>query len=148
VLPIPVWLGAALFLIGTWALCRAGLRLGELAQGLCTAALMLGLGALSLALVLDAASRGQLAGRLLTAAPSPAALLAAVGQALFLFMGFELVTFQAGGDAPARVRSVLTQSVLLLTAFYAAVALGIACLPSGLFPAGAVRAGPITIAPQ
>jgi amino acid transporter len=129
VLPLPTPLWAALFLLGTWALCRAGLHLGQLAQALSTAALMLGLGTLSLALFGEAAAQGQLMARLVRPVPSAAALLAAIGQALFLFMGFELVTFQAGGGEPQRVHRVLTQSVLLLTGFYALVSLGISCLP-------------------
>ncbi|MFO0578011.1 MAG: amino acid permease [Polyangia bacterium] len=126
-LPTPLW--AALFLVATWALCRAGLHLGQLAQALSTAALMLGLGALALALFAEAAAQGQLAARLVRPVPSVAALLAAIGQALFLFMGFELVTFQAGGGEPQRVRRVLTLSVGLLTGFYALMSLGISCLP-------------------
>lgn len=128
-LPLPPPLGAALFLIGTWALCRSGLHLGELAQALCTAALMLGLGLLAIGLVREAALKGQLSARLLTPAPSPAAFVAAIGQALFLFMGFELVTFQAAGGQPRRVRVVLLTSVVLLAGFYALVSLGISCLP-------------------
>lgn len=129
ILPLPPPLGAALFLCGTWALCRGGLHLGELAQALCTAALMLGLAALAFVLVREAAIKGQLSARLVTPAPSVVAFVAAVGQALFLFMGFELVTFQAAGGQPRRVRFVLLTSVLLLAGFYALVSLGISCLP-------------------
>lgn len=129
ILPLPPPLGSALFLGGTWALCRAGLHLGELAQALCTAALMLGLAGLALVLVHEASLQGQLSARLATPAPSPIAFVAAVGQALFLFMGFELVTFQAAGGQPHRVRLVLLTSVVLLAGFYALVSLGISCLP-------------------
>lgn len=129
VLPIPAALGSLLFLCATWALCRRGVRLGQAAQAICTGALLVGLVGLAAILVVDAAGRGALAGLLAAPTPSLAALAAATGQALFLFMGFELVTFQAGGGAPERVRSVLGLSVGLLTGFYVAVALGIACLP-------------------
>jgi GABA permease len=129
VLPIPAPLGSLLFLGATWALCRRGVRLGQVAQAVCTGALFVGLIALATALMIDAASRGLLLARLSAPTPSFAALAAATGQALFLFMGFELVTFQAGGRASRRIGAVLGLSVALLTGFYAAVALGVACLP-------------------
>lgn len=158
VLPLPTPLWAALFLVGTWALCRAGVSLGQRAQALGTTALLLGLAVLSLALVGEAAAQGQLVQRLVRPAPSLGAMISAVGQALFLFMGFELVTFQAGGSEPVRVRRVLVLSVVLLAGFYALVSLGISCLPSRPAPAElqqnlvapqlllAQRGGPIAVA--
>ena len=78
-------------------------------------------------------ARGDAPARLLRApvpaAPAPLALLGGIGQALFLFMGFELVTNQVElVRAPGAIASALVRSVRLLTVFYALVALGFSTL--------------------
>jgi APA family basic amino acid/polyamine antiporter len=84
---------------------------------------------LSLVCVIAAAGRGELAARLLPPLPSVWDFVAGVGQALFLFMGFELLTSQAEiADDPRSVRRALGGSVVLLGAFYATVSLGFSCL--------------------
>lgn len=129
IVPLPPLVGAALFLIVTWAICRAGLRIGYRTQAVATVFLFLLLVAVSLAQVLQAAELGLLHQRLLPAAPHPAAFLAAVGQALFLFMGFELVTAHAEVARRGAVGPALRAGVVVLTAFYATLALGLACMP-------------------
>jgi amino acid transporter len=93
-LSLPIAVGAVGFLIGTWGLCRAGVRISYRAQALATWALIGGLCILSLLSLQDATHRGALASCLLPSAPDVGAFVAGVGQALFLFMGFELVTTQ------------------------------------------------------
>src|SRR5262245_11553981 len=127
-LPIPALIGAMLFLIGTWAVCRAGLRIGYRVQALTTSALFVCLVGLSIAAVIDAASRGDLTVRLLPSVPSPTAFVVAVGQALFLFMGFELLTSHVEVVPTRVVGPALLGSVVVLTIFYAVVSLGFSCL--------------------
>jgi amino acid transporter len=123
-LPISPAVGAVAFLVWTWAVARGGLRLGLRAQAVATAVLMIGFSLLALAGVIGAAHRPGFAVRLLPAAPSPLALLSGIGQALFLFMGFELVTNQVElVRAPGAIGSALSRSVRLLTVFYALMAL-------------------------
>ena len=65
----------------------------------------------------------DLGARLFPAGPSFPGFIAAVGQALFLFMGFELLTSQAENAPPAAIAKSLTGTVAVLTAFYALLAL-------------------------
>jgi amino acid transporter len=124
-LTIPIAVGAVGFLICTWALCRAGVRISYRAQALATWALIGGLVVLSLIALGNAADRGGLAVCLLPSPPGVGAFVAGVGQALFLFMGFELITSQAEISAePGCVRRALGASVIILTGFYATVSLG------------------------
>ena len=132
--PLPVPAGALLFLVGTWAVCRAGLRVSYRAQALATWTLLLGLGALALGPIAGAAWRGELGARLLPPAPEPSAFVAGVGQALFLFMGFELIACQVEIASPRAVRCALGVSVAILTAFYGLLSLAFACLASGPDP--------------
>jgi amino acid transporter len=123
-LPISPAVGALAFLVWTWAIARGGLRLGLRAQAVATGVLMVGFSLLALAGVIGAAHRPDFAVHLLPAAPSPLAFLGGVGQALFLFMGFELVTNQVElVRAPGAIGSALSRSVRLLTVFYALMAL-------------------------
>ena len=136
---LPPVVGALGFLVGTWALCRSDLRLGMRAQAMATWALLLGLGACAL---------HEFHPSVLVAGPPPSLLrlLAAIGQATFLFMGFELTTSFAG-LTPGKVRSALPASVALLAVFYGTLALGFAGLHEGTDEASvpqlamAVRAG-------
>jgi APA family basic amino acid/polyamine antiporter len=135
-LPVPPALGALAFLLGTWACCRAGVRISYRAQALATWALVLGLSGLSLTALAGAAGRGDLAFRLLPATPDVGRFVAAVGQALFLFMGFELLTAQVEvARTPSAVGRALTGSVAVLAGFYALLSLGFSCLPDEV-PAG------------
>ena len=134
-LPVPPVLGAFFFLIGTWVVCRSGLRIGFRAQAFATWALIGSLVVLSLLSVAGAMERGQLSDRLLPPLPNAWHFVAGVGQALFLFMGFELITSQAEiVDNPRFLRRALAGSVFVLGAFYAVVSLGFSCvatLPNG-----------------
>jgi APA family basic amino acid/polyamine antiporter len=125
----PPLAGSLLFLVGTWACCRAGIRFGYGVQKLATWSLVLGLGALSVASMVGAASRAELATRLLRPAPSPGQWLSGAGQALFLYMGFELITshVEVAADGKAIARA-LRGSVAVLAVFYSLVSLGFTCL--------------------
>src|SRR5262249_28131010 len=68
-LPIPALIGAMLFLIGTWAVCRAGLRIGYRVQALTTSALFVCLVGLWIVAVIDAASRADVTVRLVPSRP-------------------------------------------------------------------------------
>jgi len=129
VVPVPPGIGAVLFLVGTWGLCRAGVRVSYRVQALATWALVAGLCVVSILALADAMGRGELTERLLPPPPDAARFAAGVGQALFLFMGFELITSQAEIAAgPACVRWALGGSVVVLAGFYATVSLGFSCL--------------------
>jgi len=127
-LPIPVAAGALSFLLGTWALCRTGMRAGYRAQAIATWTLVAVLGGISVVALVGAAHHGELAGRLFPPAPGAAHFFAGVGQAFFLFMGFELVTSHAEvAKSPGSVRRALGISVGVLAAFYSLVSLGFSC---------------------
>lgn len=144
---LPAPLGAAAFLLLTYALCRAGVRLSLRAQSLATWSLLLSLMALSIAATTQVARTGAL--RLLAPAPTPLRFLTAVGQALFLFMGFELLTAQAGAAPPRRIGHALRGCVLILGLFYATVALGFSCLdPRALVGAEAALLPQLAMAQQ
>jgi amino acid transporter len=125
---LPAAVGALVFLVGTWAFCRAGFQVGFKAQAIATFALVAGLAALAAFSIFEAGERGELAARMLTAAPPIGAFITAIGTAIFLFMGFELVTSQAEHAAPRAISRGLTGSVVVLTAFYALVSAGFSCL--------------------
>ncbi len=127
---LPPLLGSLLFLCGTFLLCRTGRRLSLRAEAIATLALLVSLSVLALVSVGAAAASGQLGARLLLPAPSLGRFVAAVGQALFLFMGFELITCQADLATPVSLRRSLAGSVVVLSVFYATLALGLACLKS------------------
>ncbi|HEY7311949.1 MAG TPA: APC family permease [Gemmataceae bacterium] len=140
--PVPVPVGALLFLIVTWLLCRRGVRVSYRVQAAATWALVAGLGVVSLAAIYQAAQRGELLTRLVPAAPNVGHFAAGVGQALFLFMGFELVTSQAEIAAtPRSIDRALTGSVGVLAGFYSLVSLGFSCLPERL-PGGSAALVP------
>jgi amino acid transporter len=128
--PVPPLAGALAFLAGTWAVARAGVRPGLRAQAVATWSLMAGFALLALVAVgRSSVEDPGFVGRLLPAAPSLAAFAGGVGQALFLFMGFELVTTQTElVRAPAAIAAALRRSVLVLAAFYAVAALGMTAL--------------------
>jgi APA family basic amino acid/polyamine antiporter len=125
---IPAIAGAALFIVATWAVCRSGLRLGYQTQSWATIALFIGLAGVSLMLLIGSAQRGELAMRLFRQVPSVAAFINAVGQALFLFLGFELLTSHVEVARPGAVSRALPLSVYVLFVFYAIVSLGFSVL--------------------
>lgn len=127
-LGVPWLLGALLFLVGTWALCRRGMKLSLRAEAAATWALIAGLSALSLHAIAAAANTGQLSGAIFIAPPSFARFVAAVGQAIFLFMGFELITGQADLARPRALSRALGGSVIVLALFYATLSLGLSSL--------------------
>jgi amino acid transporter len=117
-----------LFVVATWAVCRSGLRLGYQTQTWATIALFIGLAGVSLVLLAGSAQRAELAMRLLPKAPSAVAFVNAVGQALFLFLGFELLTSHVEVARPGAVSRALPLSVYVLFVFYAIVSLGFSVL--------------------
>jgi len=123
---VPAAAGALVFLAGTWAICRAGVQVGFRAQLAATAALVALLAGVSVWAVLHTHGAA-----LAAPAPTAAGFATATGQALFLFMGFELLTAQAEHAEPRALAKGLTGSVVLLAGFYAVVALGVASLPPG-----------------
>ena len=139
--PVPPLAGALAFLFGTWAVARAGVRPGLRAQAAATWVLIGGFALLALAAMVQAGADGTLAARLLPAAPAPLAFVGAVGQAIFLFMGFELVTTQIElVRSPAAIGSALRRSVWVLALFYAVAALGLAAAAPATTPGAAAAA--------
>lgn len=125
---LPVPLLALLFLLTTWAVCRAGVRIGFAVQAGATWLLVAGLVGASLAALARAWSDGSLGARLLPAPPDPGAFVAASAQALFLFMGFELITAQIELADAATLGRALRHSVHVLASVYGLLVLGFACL--------------------
>ena len=126
--PLPSLAGAMVFLGVTWLVCLRGIHVGYRSQAVTTVALFTCLVALSIGAIVSAAQRGDVASRLWTAPPSAIAMLAAIGQAIFLMMGFELVTSHAEVAAPRAVGRALWLSVGVLVVFYSVIALGLASL--------------------
>jgi amino acid transporter len=147
-LPLPPLAGALAFLIGTWAVARAGVRPGLRAQAAATWTLMGGFALLAAAAIMHAARDPGFVARLLPAAPSALAFAGGVGQALFLFMGFELVTTQTelvrapGAIATALRRSVVVLAIVLTVALHGqvlvALVLGAAAASAALVWAAAL----------
>ena len=126
---MPAIIGAALFIVVTWAVCRSGLRMGYQAQTWTMLALFFSLVGISLWLVVASAQQGDLMINLLPQTPSAVAFATAVGQALFLFLGFELLTSHVEVAKPGAVSRALPLSVGVLFIFYAVVSLGFSMLP-------------------
>jgi amino acid transporter len=130
-LGIPAWCGAAAFLGVAWAVCRRGIRPGYRAQVAATACLMVLLAVLAVVSLLKAPAGAFTH----AAAPSAGAFLAAVGQAFFLFMGFELLTSHVGvAGSPRPIGRALRHTVVILIIFYGLLAAGFA---AGTGPAAA-----------
>jgi amino acid transporter len=126
---LPVLAGAFLFLVASWGLCQSGIRIGYRAQAVSTWALFASLSALSVLSLVGLARSGDLTRTMLADPPTSLAFAAAIGQSLFLFMGFELLTSHVEIAPKERVRRSLLASVGVLTVFYAGVSLGLATLP-------------------
>ncbi|MEY4578297.1 MAG: hypothetical protein RL701_3000 [Pseudomonadota bacterium] len=132
---LPSWLGAVGFLLGMWSLSKLGVRVSHRLQALASWSLLCSLSIGAISALVRAGQHGELALRLLPAVPTASAFVAGVGRALFLFMGFELVTSHAdSARTPRSVRRTLTIRVWALGIFYALVALGFACIPSAADP--------------
>jgi APA family basic amino acid/polyamine antiporter len=126
--PLPALAGALLFLLATWLVCQRGIQVGYRTQSIATVALFVVLVVLSIVALASAAQRGDLEDRLLTAPPAATAMVTAIGQAVFLMMGFELVTSHVEAAAPRAVGRALWASVAVLIVFYSVIALGLASL--------------------
>jgi amino acid transporter len=140
--PLPVPLVALAFLLVTWGVCRAGLRIGYALQASATWLLVAGLTAASLTALGRAWADGSLGARLLPPAPQPDAFLAACAQALFLFMGFELITAQIEMTDAVTLGRALRRSVGVLAATYGLLVLGFACLDGAHLAAAGPRIVP------
>ncbi|BAP54535.1 hypothetical protein THII_0238 [Thioploca ingrica] len=127
-LPIPVIVTAVGFLVLTWAVCRAGIQIGYLAQAVTTWALFACLTGISCVTLLTAYQHGELLAHLSSAVPTFTTFIAGIGQALFLFMGFELLTAHVEVADKQSVGRALSGSVGVLMLFYIITALGFACL--------------------
>jgi len=125
---IPILFGTVLFMVLTWAVCRSGFQIGYRAQAASTWSLFACLVGLSIYMIFGSIGRGDLAANILPAVPSLVSFISAVGQALFLFMGFELVTSHAEVAEKGAVPSALKGSVIVLCLFYGIVSLGFSCL--------------------
>jgi amino acid transporter len=137
--PLAIALG---FLVISWAVCAAGMRLGFRFQAVATALLVAGM-AIGSAWILAGTAPPVLASHLVVAPPSPAAFASAVGQAVFLFMGFELVCTQVESSDCERVRWTLKATVWVLLGAYGIVLLAASVIDP--LPGGA---GLITLAPD
>ena len=129
---IPPMVGAVCFVIVTWLVCRSGLKIGYQAQSWTTAALFFGLVGVSMLALLEAGANGQLLESLLPGHPRIDHFFTAIGQALFLFLGFELLTSHVEVAKPGAVSRSLFLSVVVLFVFYAAVSLGLSSLDAAL----------------
>ncbi|MEO5694372.1 MAG: hypothetical protein ABIQ72_14685 [Usitatibacter sp.] len=135
---VPVLLIAFVFLATSWAVCAAGMRIGFRFQAAATVMLIAGMVS-GAAWILGSTAPGTLAPHLLAPAPSAAAFASAVGQAVFLFMGFELVCTQVESSDSATVGWTLKATVWLLAAVYGSVLLAAGAidpvpLAGGLIP--------------
>jgi amino acid transporter len=129
VVPLPPTAGAITFLVATWAVARRGLRPGLRAQMWTSYLLIAGFALLAVIAVLHASAEPGFVARLLPPAPAALVFIGGVGQALFLFMGFELVTTQIEVvRAPNAIASALVTSVWVLALFYGLLALGVSAL--------------------
>jgi amino acid transporter len=130
--PVPPVVGAVVFLVATWAVARAGVRPGLRAQAVATWILLGGFALLAVAALVRAGADPGLGARLVPAAPSLLAFASGVGQALFLFIGFELVTTQAElVRAPGAIAQALRRSVAVLALFYGLAALAVTTVAPG-----------------
>jgi amino acid transporter len=90
--------------------------------------LFLFLAGISVLVIFDAASQGKLSYSALPPFPPMLSFIAAVGQALFLFMGFELLTSHVEVAESGMIAWALKASVLMLVIFYSLVSMGISNL--------------------
>ncbi len=138
---LPAIAGATLFIITTWVICQSGLKIGYRVQTWAMLALFFSLVGLSILLLANSAREGQLVEHLWVEAPSTVAFGTAVGQALFLFLGFELLTSHVEVAKPRAVGRALPLSIGVLFIFYATISLGFSVLP----PLDGTDTGAITI---
>jgi amino acid transporter len=131
-LPISPLALACAFLLLSWLICATGLRFGfriqALATGLLVAGVICGVAWMLASTAVVPAFTSLLHGP----APTIAAFASAVGQAVFLFMGFELVCSHIESTRAEKISWSLKAAVAVLGLLYACVllALGMAD-PSG-----------------
>jgi amino acid transporter len=115
-----VWLAVA-FLVISWLICVMGVRLGFGLQALATWLLVAGVlvGCTWLfQLTSNGAATSQLSARLFASPPGIAAFASAIGQTLFLFMGFELLVLHIESTSSQKIAWALKATVALLAIFY------------------------------
>jgi len=115
-LPIPMGAGAVLFLVGTWAVCRGGVRVGTGRRRFATWALM-GRPRRPVAAVRGrvGGAAGDLAARLLPPVRGrPGHFVAASGRRCFCSWGFQLITSQAKIAEDRERQAGARRSVILL----------------------------------
>lgn len=118
------WLGwpqlvlACAFLAVSWLVCIAGVRVGYRVQVVATALLVAGILAGSSWLLARAVPTKGLDAILLVPPPSLTGFGGAVGQAVFLFMGFELLCTQVESSDAASVSWALRAVVTMLAIVY------------------------------
>lgn len=115
------WIALA-FLTISWLICVMGFRLGFGVQALATGLLVMGILVWCAWVFWQVDTRSDwalVATRLWVAPPTLAASASAVGQALFLFMGFELVILHVESTRAARIAWALKATLVLLAVVYA-----------------------------
>ncbi len=122
---LPSAAAACLFLVLSWLICIAGVRLSFRVQSLATWLLVAGVIVSGAWMLIHAAGVAGLSDRLLTSPPSPARFASAVGQAVFLFMGFELLCTQIEASDVQKISWALKSTVLLLAGLYGFVLLAL-----------------------
>jgi len=133
-MPVSAPAAALVLLASSWAICVVGIRLSSRIQAFATWLLVAGIAIVATHLLLDASGTVGWPGTLLTPAPSPAAFASAVGQAIFLFMGFELLcTHVESSDVPA-VSWALRRTVLVLAIVYGFVLLAVSPQATSVLP--------------
>jgi amino acid transporter len=120
---------ACLFLGLSWMLGYWGIRLGLRVQAWATGLLLLGLLLASGWVLRDALATPGALDRWFAPAPPVFALAGAVAQAVFLFMGFELVCCHVESTRPAKIAWALKGAVLVLALAYGLMALALSVLP-------------------
>ncbi len=132
------------FLVLSWLICIIGVRLGFRIQALATWLLVIGMIAGGVWIMTHAPSSADLASRLLVAPPSAVSFASAVGQAVFLFMGFELVCAHIESSSSENISWALKNCVLLLALLYGFVLLAL----SMVNPADGAAQGVAALLPQ
>jgi amino acid transporter len=124
-LPMPASFTAVVLLASSYVVCVTGVRLSSRVQAVATWLLVAGIAIATGHLLVDSAGTVAWVDRLLVPPPSPAAFASAVGQAIFLFMGFELLCTQIESSDVPTVSWALRRTVLVLAILYGFVLLAV-----------------------